>query len=168
MPTKLTVTTEFGTFKRSTVRVYTHLVIVQGYKAERIEASRLAGIKENQKTLAKYRQTVATGISPDWRQAGTISGDWDRKCTAEALADGSYAGYVANVEAELTRLEAIGPITQDLNTWGLDAANLASTPAFLVAGWCGRLDLARKLAAKQAESYRLVAIIDVATGQVVR
>ncbi len=167
MPTKLTVTTEFGTFTRSTVRTYTHLVIVQGYKAERIEANRLATIASTRRELKKYQQTVATGIDPDWRPAGTIGGDWDRKFTAEGLADGRFVGYIQHAEAEVARLEAIGPVTQDRDNWSLSEANLTGTPTFKAAGWCGRLDLARKLAGKERDSYRLVAIIDVATGKVV-
>lgn len=164
---KLTVTTEFGTFTRTTARTYTHLVIVQGYKAERIEANRLACIADTTKTLAKYRKTLATGIDPDWRPAGTVGGDHDRRCTAQFIAEGRYAEWIADAERALARLLFMAPITQDRNSWTLDDANLTATPTFKVSGWCGRLDLAQKLAGKERDTYRLVAIIDVATGKVV-
>lgn len=162
----LTVTTDFGTFTRQTARTYTHIVIVRGYRAEHIEANRLATIAGAKKAVAKYQRTIDTGVDPDTRQGA--SGDWDRKMTTQYLAEGRYQGWIADEQQSIARLEAIGPITQDLESWSTDERNLTSTPTWAVFGWCGRLDLARNLAAtKQATRYREVHIIDVATGKVV-
>lgn len=163
---KLTVTTEWGTFTRSTARTYTHLVIVKGYRAERIEAGRLANIADAKKRLAQYRQVVATGQCQDARPGR--AGDFDRECTAKFLAEGRYAGWIQDAEQEIIRLEAVGPITEDRADWGLDAATLAKVPTWGVLGWCGRIDLARKLATtQQAAAYRNVQIIDITTGKAV-
>jgi hypothetical protein len=165
--TALVVTSPLGTFTRSTARTYTYLVVVKGYPAERLEASRLAQIAAAQGRLALYLRTVATGQCQDARP-GT-AGDWDRECTARHLADGSFQQWIAENRAEIARLTARGPITQDAEGWSLSDENLASTPAWDVAGWCGRFDLAAKLAATPTlQAYREVAIVDVATGAVVR
>lgn len=159
--TTLKVTTPFGTFTRQTARTYTHFVVVCGFKAEALEAIRLAEIQMERTNAAKYRRILADGC--DVRERS----EWHRQNTLKNIADGSLAKWADQAEARAARLEAKGPITQDRDSWGLTDANLASTPTFGVAGWCGRLDLARKLAEKQG-SYRTVAIIEVATGQVVR
>lgn len=161
--TKLTVTSAYGTFTRTTARTYSHLVIAKGYMAERLEANRLAAISEATKTLAKYRSTVATGIDPDARPAGTVGGNWDRECTARYLAEGKYTGWIADTEAELARLIAMGPITDDRDHYCLNGTN--GPPTWFVLGWNGRLDLARKLASStEASRYRNVVILDVTTG----
>lgn len=163
----LTVTSEFGTFTRSTARTYTHIVIVKGYKAELVEGYRLESIKTHLKDLANYRKTVETGQCQDARPGA--GGEWDRKITAVNLADGSYTRWIAANEAEVARLQAVGPITEDQNTGSLAANYLGQAPTFSVIGWCGRLDLARKLATStEASRYRTVVIVDVATGKAVR
>lgn len=167
MASKLVVNSKFGTFTRKTARIYTHIVIVKGYRAERIEASRLSEIASTEKALVNYRRTVEAGRSLN--TAPGASGDWDRECAAKFLADGSYAEWIVRGEAELARLQAVGPITEDKEYWSTSPENLASTPQWSVLGWCGRLDLARKLyASNEASRYRNVAIIDVATGEEVR
>jgi hypothetical protein len=155
--TKLEVKTEHGTFTRTTARTYTHLVIAKGYRAEKIEASRLFEITEARKDATRYRKVIAQGHDPQFPNS------------AEWLAEGKYAQWAEEADQRAARLEAVGPITADLDNWGLHDANLASTPTWGVLGWCGRLDLARKLADTDGASrYRTVHIIDVATGQVVR
>jgi hypothetical protein len=153
----LKVVTPFGTFTRTTARTYTHLVIAKGERAELLEAERLAGIKERRKKAAQYAETQRTGIGHDLRPAGTVGGDWDRKCTAEYVAEGQYERWAIAAAATADKLEADGVITADR---GSD---------FGVLGWSGRLDLARKVASTDiAARYRTVIIIDALTGEVVR
>ncbi len=151
--TKYNVVTEFGTFKRSTKsRAYSHFVVVGPVRADVREHGRVSEIKHLRKLVAEYRKVVETGQCQDARPGR--GGDWDRECTAKFLADGSYTKWIAQYEASIAKLEAQGTITE---TSGAPSA----------AGWCGRLDLARKEAARHTR-YTFVAIIDVATGKEVR
>lgn len=148
----LTVTTDLGTFTRTTARTYTHLVIVKGYRADRIEAHRVATIAHNLKLAKQYRK----GLDGSGRPCSSVNQEqlniWADEYQQSALV-----------------LEAMAPITDDKASWGLDEVNLTSVPTWGVIGWCGRLDLARKLAAGKegVERFRDVRIIDVATGAVV-
>lgn len=157
----LTVTSEFGTFTRKTERTYTHLVVVKGYRAEVREGHRKAEIASQKKEAAKYRRVIAAGFDV----ADTTQ--WQRECTQKFLAEGKFQKWVEQADQAVARLEAIGPITTDGNTWGLSDEQLAAQPAWGLAGWCGRLDLAMKVADTQRKTYRQVAIIDVATGATV-
>lgn len=148
----LNVTSEFGTFTRQTARAYTHLVIVRGVKAEKVEAYRLDAIASNRKLIARYRKQAATGVS-----------DCPRAYSVDDLLK-----WAAQYEAEVARLVAVGPVTTDKASWGADEKNLASVPTdFGVVGWCGRLDLARKLAEKESRTWREVVILEVETGATV-
>lgn len=155
MPTKLIVKTELGTFTRTTARTYSHIVVVAGYRAELREAERLGGIARAREEAARYRRAVETNTPDDLRR-DPIARAFDLKCHAKWMADGSYQKWAESCDREAAILEAKGPITTD------DDKN----PGVL--GWCGRLDLARKLAAgREAVRYRTVRIFDVATGQAV-
>lgn len=162
--TKLTVQTEVGTFTRTTVRTYTHLVVARGYRASMIEAYRLATIASERKQAANYRETVRLGYNPK------DNSPFSRQCTVEHLADGSYLKWIASCDALIARLEAHGPVTRDLDNWGLDEANLASeATTWRVVGWCGRLDLAQKLvASRDCGNLVDVRVFSVADGSRVR
>lgn len=151
MAQKLTVTTEVGTFTRSTARTYTHLILVKDVRHEALEAGRLDFISSRKATAKGYRQTLATGTSKD------DSCQFHRDFTAKTIADGSLAKWADEYEREAAEREAAGPVTADQVTdweaWG----------------WSGRLDLA----VKEATTARLgrrrqVRIYDVATGQLVK
>jgi len=163
---KLTVKTDVGTFTRTTARTYTHVVVAKGYRAEILEASRLAAIAEAKRQVAEYSRIVETndptiGARKVERDGNSVARDWDIKCHTEFIADGSYAKWLANSKAEAARLEALGPITADANSWG-DFGRHTSTgePAtWQVLGWCGRADLAGKLAdSKEASKFRDVRV----------
>jgi len=148
---KLTVVTDVGTFTRQTARTYTHIVVVKDKRHEVLEAQRVAEMASCRKYAASYRETVRTGVSKDDRT------DWHREHTTARIADGSFAKWIEQYDAEAAALEARGPVTAD-----------GETP-WEVLSWCGRLDLARKeYASKSASYYRHVRIYDVATGQQVR
>ena len=150
----LTVTTAHGTFTRTTARAYSHIVVVSHLRAEILERQRLASLAEQKRQLARNLRTIETGQCQDARPGA--SGDWDRQCTAKFLADGSYADFVATNREAIARLESQGVITEDGK----------QTPGCI--GWCGRLDLAMKLAAIEAATFRNVRIFEVATGREVR
>lgn len=157
----LNVTTDFGTFTRQTARTYTHLVICCGFRAELREAFRVAEIASQKKEAARYRRIIAAGADV------TDKTPFNRQCTAQFLAEGKFQTWAESSEQRVAQLEAMGPITADGNDgWSLSEA----APAVLawgVAGWCGRLDLATKLADKQRKTWRQVVVIDVATGATV-
>lgn len=150
--TRLTVKTELGTFTRTTARTYSHVVVVDNERAEVLESERLRRIAEQRVYLKKY-ELGAGGIAQDVRP---LSREFDLKCHAEYLADGSYTRWIAGANETIAKLEATGPITADV-------------PGAGVIGWAGRLDLARKLATSAlATRYRTVKIFDVTTGGEVR
>jgi len=145
--TKLTVTTDAGTFSRRTARTYSHIVVVKGERAELLEARRLRDLASARKDAAEYQETHDTGKLFGARPAGTVGGDWDRKCSVEFRAEGKFAEWAASARQRAAELEARGPVTADKGD------------TFGVLGWCGRLDLAGKLAAtEQASYYREVRI----------
>ena len=134
----LTVTTDAGTFTRTTARTYSHIVVVANKRHEALEARRVSDNAHIQRDLTKYLETVRTGINPDDRT------EWKRALTAQWIADGSYAKWISQLQQELADST---PITADV------ATDLS------VLGWCGRLDLAVKLAAgEEARVYRDVRI----------
>ena len=149
MNTKLLVNTEVGTFKRSTKRVYSHIVVVAQVRHEVREAQRLAQLASQRKEFASLSNPVAA-FKPR-AHASAFDTQFHEKC----LADGSYVRWAANLAESIAKLEAIGPITED------------ATVPFGVLGWCGRLDLAVKLAAGNAD-YREARVYEVATGKRVR
>lgn len=157
----LKVTTEFGTFTRQTARTYTHLVIVRGYRAEMREGYRQAEIASQKKEAARYRRVIAAGH--DAKDTTT----WQREHTAACLAEGKFLAWAESAERRVAQLEAMGKITADGND-GWTLAEAAPVLAWGLAGWCGRLDLARKLADKEARAWREVVILDVATGATVQ
>jgi hypothetical protein len=156
--TTLTVTTAIGTFTRTTARTYTHIVLVAGYKHEVAEARRQEDLKSQLAQAAKYRRILAGEKNIDIRTDHPVSEAFDRECQAQYLADGSYAKWAEKCEEAAALIIAGGPITQD-----------GGPNSFGIIGWCGRIDLARKLANGDiARTYRTVKIFDVATGQEVR
>jgi hypothetical protein len=139
--TKLTVTTDIGTFTRKTVRTYSHIVVIKGERKEVLEARRLAAIASDRKQAARYDAILATGRDP--RDVT----DWSRQHTAQVIADGSLAKWAQEARARADALDASGPITADQGD------------TFSVLGWTGRLDLALKLAGtEQALNYRHIRI----------
>ena len=152
--TKLTVTSDLGTFTRTTARTYQYLVVRKGLKAAVLEANRRETLRSKTRELAKYRQELATGIGTDWRPAGTAGGEWDRKMTALFIGDGSYVKWIAQLEYGAASDKLNTPITED------EAGD------YEVVGWNGRFDLAKTVFNQQG-NYRHAAIIDAETGDVV-
>ncbi len=148
MATKLKVETKVGTFKRTTVRVYTHIVVVGPRRLERLEAHRLAEIASLKREAERYRRTIATGSDPL-----SDATEFQRQFTASRIADGSFHKWAESCDRQVLGLTARGPVTAD-----------EGEP--FVLGWCGRSDLAHKLrASSQAAQYRWAKVFDVATGQ---
>lgn len=150
---KIVVTTDVGTFSRKTARTYTHIVVVKGERFEVLEAYRLSVIKELQKTIKGYEadlvdggagrrekernQSIRAGVTP-----GRAADIFDFY-TAEWIQT-----HLTSSRVELAKLQAAGEVTEDRGTW-------------FVFGWCGRKDLAVKLAGT-ADRFRCVRIYNVA------
>jgi len=162
---KLTVTTPVGTFTRQTARTYTHVVIVDGVRSELLEANRLASIESLKRDIVKYERAIADNGAADLAEerARVLRNGMTPERADEWVASIAYihaadeqSKYRASAVARLAELEARGPIVED----EVKVGDL---------GWCGRLDLARKLATStQANRYRTVRIFEVATGKEVR
>jgi hypothetical protein len=134
----LTVTTDAGTFTRTTARTYSHIVVVANERHEALEARRVSNNAHIRRALKQYLEIVRTGINPEDRT------EWSRGNTAKRIADGSYANWISELQQKLAEST---PITADV------ATDLS------VLGWCGRLDLAVKLAAgEEGRRYRDVRI----------
>lgn len=178
---KYKVTSEFGTFTRSTDRTYTHLVISKGTDPERIKRQAAESLAYSEKQLAKYTAAVELAEkNPGMRVeiedgASYNSAEWLRanrkpRGTMRLIVDNGkqyqqgftlaqwieyrddvreeIAGHAAALEAKLARNAA--------EQYGIE-------------GWCGRKDLADKLAATVLKREALnVHILEVATGKAVR
>jgi hypothetical protein len=144
---KLTVTTDAGTFTRTTARTYTHIVVAKGLRSEVLEARRLRDLAQARKEAREYQDTHDNGTLYNARPAGTIGGDWDRECNAKFRAEGRYAEWAQNARDRVASHEARGPITAD------------EGDTFGILGWAGRADLAAKVAVTEnARDYRDVRV----------
>jgi hypothetical protein len=121
---KLRVTTPVGTFTRSTDRTYSHIVVSRGYSPSYVRDRLARELAYNRKLEREYAAVVA---------GGPLSAIY------ESQRD-RFPAYLDEVRGEIAGHEA------KLAQWLADSA--AAT--YSIVGWCGRLDLARKLAAKQA------------------
>lgn len=161
----LVVVTPVGTFKRSTARTYTHLVVVGPKRAEWLEEKRVAKIASRRKSVAKHEAAIADNGAAELAaerarviRNGLAVVDADKWIAQIAYIHEAPAQieYRDAALAEIATLEAKGTITAD-----------EGAPEVL--GWCGRLDLARKLAnTEQATPHRFVHIYEVATGAEVK
>lgn len=142
---KLTVTTEHGTFTRTTARTYAFLVAARGRRVDEINHRRERERIYLTKELAKYRAVVESGIVPaNFRSSSTLD---------------DYRRYAANTAVEIEHLDA----KYDREIVEAEAA--AGAPfAAGGASWSSRFDLARREADKLRTFYRDVRIFDVATG----
>lgn len=142
---KLTATTPFGTFSRKTARAYTHVVIAEGVLASALQKNYDASAASFRQNIARYEQTLANyraGVDPrkcdsHCRPAGTEGGEWDRTCTARYLANGNYEKWLQDSKDGLVKLFTRGRPT-------------CNAPGTTLIGWCGRKDLAEKLASSTA------------------
>lgn len=142
--TKITVTTEVGTFTRETARTYTHIVVAGGRKAHVVEGYYMRNLATAREGLA-YTEAQMAGT----RQINRWETREDVKASCERL------------KAQVAQLEAPG---------ALEALKAEAVLAgFWVLGWCGRLDLASKLASsREAQYYQDVRVYAVADGARVR
>lgn len=144
----LTVTTEFGTFTRTTARTYTHVVIASG-RSDTAICARLTWDLKLAKQNRRYYQGMLDGTEA---RANCYS-------HGVLMTDDMLKARVAELQAEIEAIEAGTKLDAEI------AKSAAATFGDL--GWCGRLDLARKLAAPNVTEFRKVLIIDVATGKAV-
>jgi hypothetical protein len=154
MKQTLVVKTEVGTFTRTTARTYNFIIVAKGIKHERLEARRLAEIKQVEKHLAECEHALATGEPGMELRKDPVARAFDLKCHQGWLQDKQYERWVASAKQDLRSLKLQGPITQDKGTWACHA-------------WSSRIDLARKVADQLAPTYRDVRIFTL-DGQPVR
>ena len=140
--TKMTVTTKFGTFARTTARAYTHMVITTGPSV----AQQVARIKKNLdyalQEKAKY-DAVLTRNDPAEIAHGFC--EWTRA---------TWEGFRAATERQ------IASYTAELNS----LANAPEPTEYKAHSWSSRLALALKEAAKAREFNANVRVIEIATG----
>lgn len=136
----------FEFFRSSVSRTYTHAVVVAGsYAADRADCER--GARYTWKLNLAYHQAFADGSS-EFLQRKT----WEKD-------DAAYAERIAKETADGQAHVALGLdgfVAQQLAAFDARAAARSNRSAnndgdtyFWCAGWCGRADLAQKLAAKQ-------------------
>ena len=143
---KINVATEVGTFTRETARTYTHIVVAGGRrrKAHVVERHYLYELKQARENLA-YVEAQLAGTRELNR--------WETREDVE--------GHCERLKAQVAQLEAPGALE------ALKAG--AALAGFWVLGWCGRLDLALKLASSsEAQHYQDVRVYAVADGARVR
>ena len=99
--TKLTVATDVGTFTRKTVRTYTHLVLVKGFRAEVLEASRQRELESQLEQAARYA-AIQEGIRSDVRPSCV---DFDTRFQNEHRASGDYGKWATECCAHAARLQ---------------------------------------------------------------
>jgi len=128
MPRKLTATHEGQTFTRKTDRTYTHVVVVRN-SLEKLQA-RAARYAEVSKAEFLRLQEIVNGTY-------------------------QYMRYVEEPQLERAKLA----VQSGREAYNLELARLAVLreaerfdPSWRVAGWCGRLDLAQKLSAKETNA----------------
>lgn len=136
--TTYTATHRGFSFTRKTLRTYTHAVLVPVSKAKRRDDAKQAARRNWNVNLA-YQQAVAAGDHP---QAKRFPANYPpERLAADALEAQAWiakgeAGHVAETLARFDRRAA---------DWDLDTDG---DTIWTLSGFCGREDLARKLAAK--------------------
>lgn len=148
--TKYTATHEGFTFKRSSARTYTNMVIYLGSVSQDRKDCEL-GRRSYWKINQRYYRDLANGINRLWDKypeqftpekiAEEIA---DAKAWLEKGEEGHVADALARFEERLSKADP-KRLRADGDTYWIDA------------GWCGRPDLAQKLAAKHPTAVILEA-----------
>lgn len=147
-PTSYTAEHQGFTFARKSHRTYTHVVLVQESKAadrERCERHAHSAFQQN----VAYYTELASGVNklaakyPDQYTPERIAADTE---DAKAWLAKGEAGHVADALARHDARAVEVKTLPDGDTY------------FTCAGWCGRLDLAGKLAGKHAGSVIVEAV----------
>lgn len=139
MAKKLTATTPVGTFTRKTDRTYTHVVVAEGVLASALARTWDTTIANETRFAADYAEAIARGDAglQVCKHPRTQATAWDIKCAEQSYADGSYTRWLADSREHVAKLLADGRPTKNV-------------PGVVLLGWCGRPDLASKLASREA------------------
>ncbi|TJV68607.1 MAG: hypothetical protein E5X76_28925 [Mesorhizobium sp.] len=133
---------------RTTDRIYTHIVVAQRSKAAALASANDKGWRATERSNYEYAQKIAAGDDP-YPARTYMSAD---RFTAEQIAEEQ-----ARVDAENAKrlAQALADTSVTLERYHLDrlAERVARAEAgdyvsYVNHGWCGRHDLALKLAAK--------------------
>lgn len=137
------------TFTRNSHRTYTHVVLVQQSKAEdRVSCERTA--RGAYHANLRYHTACAEGRNPtaarfpDTYTPERIEAD---RIESQAWLDLGEQGHVDAALARLSDYTATQQTLDDGDTY------------FTCAGWCGRLDLAGKLAGKHSGAVIVPAVV---------
>jgi hypothetical protein len=137
---------------RNSDRVYTHTVVYRNSKSKQLEAAKSAECRKMDGRNYDYAVECAAGTHQHVTTITPASG-FHASYTAEYIADRQEAQRAEN-EIRIARAKAdIGTMTRVEYQDAKEANRVAKVEAtdFTIwhnAGWCGRLDLAQKLAAK--------------------
>lgn len=148
-PTTYTATHRGFSFQRKSLRTYTHAVLVPVSKAAR-RASAETGARRDWTTNLAYQQAVASGNNPNAKR-------FPAQYTPERLAEDSekaQAWLDKGVEGLVA--EALALFDSRSAGWELDTDG---DTLWTLSGFCGREDLARKLAAKDAGAVVVPAVV---------
>lgn len=146
---KLTVTTKYGTFTRTTARDYGYVVATLGKSPQEVARHCDAMIEGESRYLAEYQAVLDSGQVPA-KNRSTIT-----------LAD--YERYAVNAKAAVARwTESKGPAVANAER------RIAELDGGLI-GWSGTLANALKAATRAAsDGFVGILIFDVNTGEAVR
>lgn len=151
--TNYTATFDGVTFKRSTTsRVYTHMVVGK-YSIAQERAAAEKSTRRYFKENRSYSQSMVDGtqkahvlLASEFHESHGMS-DSAKYAAYVAQQESDHAGYVERAR-EWLALGEEGHVAERLAEFDKDRNNVSSDGLYFICdmGWCGRLDLAEKLA----------------------
>jgi hypothetical protein len=139
MAKKITVNTEVGTFTRQTARTYQAIVVVNGHSESRIDAT-LTAEQQMLKSEVRYWSAIVNGRRPAPMNYNVPALETVRPFTVEEIS-----GFL---KKNLDRLAAIEDGSERARR-----IEAAKAQEFFALCWCGRIDLARREAAREAGKF---------------
>jgi hypothetical protein len=159
---KYTIQVGKTTITRTSARRYSHVVVGAGLKEAAVRKGHADAIKYAKATLIRYREEVANGY-PDTREHEIMcQGLFGGKGYDPKNADSARRMAERMAEAEKNYAQWIAELKKQIANDAADLeAYLASQKARTVDlfGFCGRDDLAQKLAAKESVDHENVQVI---------
>lgn len=165
---KYSVTTEFGTFTRSTNRTYSHMVAICGRSEDVIRARFAEELKYNRKLAARY--AVGVQVAQATGFAGTLAQDDDRWVSVACKGFENQGRVCGHTAADIAEWLASAQQSIETSDARLEKA-LADNAAAIAnkvggdVGWASRLDLAISNANKYRKMGYTAYVIEVATGK---
>jgi hypothetical protein len=168
---KYSVTSEYGTFTRSTNRKYSHMVATCGRSEDVIRARFAAELKNDLRMVVRYTEGAKVAAATGF--AGTYAQDDDRWVSvAHKGFEGNQARICGHTLADITEWAAHSQQQVETSAARLEKA-LADNAATIAnkqgsdVGWASRLDLAVSNANKYRKLGYTAYVVEIATGNVV-